>query len=91
MAQSKSETAMRLRESPDCLLFNLPAELRCRIYELVWENKDVAIDVAEGFPAVEIKDEELPGPLSDRSSHAEPCSSLRAAQCAKRSQQKTPI
>lgn len=91
MAQRKGETAMRLRESPDCLLFNLPIELRCRIYELVWENRYVAIDVAEAFPAVEIKDEDRPGPLSDLIISPRPYSPLRAALCAETSPQKNAL
>jgi hypothetical protein len=47
MARKKQTTVLERLESPDCALFTLPGELRNTIYELVFENGNETMSVAD--------------------------------------------
>jgi hypothetical protein len=54
MARKKQTTVLERLESPDCALFTLPGELRNTIYELVFENGNETMSVAD-FASAPVK------------------------------------
>jgi hypothetical protein len=65
MARGKLTPVMERRDSPDCPLFRPPGELRNAIYELVFENGNETINVAD-FASAPVKLDWNPGLLPFR-------------------------
>jgi hypothetical protein len=66
MARGRREWVTRRRESPNCLLFTLPTELRICIYELVFDNGNETMSNA-GFVPFPMKKVGLPSSALIRS------------------------
>lgn len=79
MGRRKRATVMRRRESPNCLLFKLPGELRNTIYGMVFESGSDTVNIADAFSPME--DGDTDAATSLRKISASPPSSALVRSC----------